>query len=317
MNRTLSGYLSVLVAAVLAAGLSGCGASAEGEEREERRAAEPNAEPVGELVASWNQREPGEHWIAEIDALPVLLLTPDDLDRWIADAPVPSSEFEALGEVDLDDHALVIGRYARCSEVSAVYVEALEGERPLVRFAVESDRRVECVWAPYVLDAWAVPREQTGGQPPRAVSSAPQEAPGKPAPVGSLVHTRDETHASAEDLSSVVADHGGLLSDAGERDALADALAAVLQSDDATPDAIRAVDMDQNHLVVTSYHKCTEVSEVFADPARDPTLLWIEVTGEPEVVCEWSPFTIDVWQVGHDEVSERAELGQYRPFWAP
>lgn len=314
MNHVSRVHASFLAAGLLTLLFTGCGTTTQDDVPGGGPSPDLGGEPVGELIASWSEESADEAWVTEIVAQPALLVSAFDRDRWIDAAPAPAAVFEPLSEIDMTEYALVVGRYARCSENSVVYAEPTEGAASILRFAVESDEDLLCEWSPETLDVWKVPREQTGGQVPLALSSAPPTEASDPTQVGSLLHSRGEMDAAADDLLDVLAQHGGLLSDEEERDALADALENALEEDDLVPDALRDVDMAANHLLATGYHKCTETSRVMADAGRAPTLLWVEILFEEDVLCAWSPFTVDLWVIAHSEVSAQAELGQYRAY---
>lgn len=135
-----------------------------------------------------------------------------------------------------------------------------------------------------------------------------------PEPVGDLVHTWDESDADARLLEGAAAGVGGLVTDPAALSALADGIDAALAArdpedvDDAT-DELRGTDLDAVALVVVSYPRCTEYSQVFADTDADPVTLRVEVTTEePDVVCDWSPLTLDVWAVDRDVVGDDVVL---------
>ena len=146
--------LGVVAAGLVAIALAGCSSE---------------VEPVGELVGRWSQgSDPG--WVD--DAMPIattVIATDDERQDWLDDVAgdAVDAELDELRQVDLDHFFLVIGGYPRCTEYSAVLVEN-DGS---VTFDVRTDdENVACVWAPYTIDAWAVPLSETGGEPPSEVS---------------------------------------------------------------------------------------------------------------------------------------------------
>lgn len=123
--------------------------------------------------------------------------------------------------------------------------------------------------------------------------SPPTEGPEE---VGELVTTWSQAGHEIQDLEAVLArDHDGttLLRDAAERDAFVAGLDPDLDSS-----AVEAVDMDEHVLVVGGYAKCDTRGQVLSDP--DHQAVWFTVvdpTPDTEIVCEWAPFTGEMWQV--------------------
>lgn len=125
-------------------------------------------EPEGaELVGSWTQAQ--EDWPGDAMPIePVLLADEAELEEWIAELPEDGqASVASLRSVDLGETFLVIGGYSRCTEHSAVM---LDGDT--IDFEVTTDEpNTSCVWAPYTIDAWAVPLAAIGGEVPELVEA--------------------------------------------------------------------------------------------------------------------------------------------------
>lgn len=312
MNRTASTTFAGGLIGLLGFLLGACATPGSDPGPAPLTAAPPLGEPVGELIESWAAQRTGEQWVGDIDPAVDLIVSPHELDRWIDRSGARSEALNALREVDLQSNALILARYESCAESSAVYAEPADaGEPVIVRFDIEPAEDMECEVPWETLDVWLVPHHQTGGDAPRALSTARATELSSPSPVGTLEHTVSEMEARASDLVDIVDLSGGLMSEPADRDAFADALEAALAPGNSLPDTLRSVDLDAHHLVVTGYHRCSETSRVMADTARDPALLWVEILTDDGVLCAWAPYTIDIWLVGHDVVSENVELGRY------
>lgn len=138
-----------------------------------------------------------------------------------------------------------------------------------------------------------------------------------PEPVGERVHTWDESDADARLLEEAAAAVGGLVTDPAGLTALADGIDAALAAGDeedamdvgGATEELRDTDLGAVVLVVVTYPRCTEYSQVFADTDSDPVTLRVEVTtDEPQVACDWSPRTLDVWAVDRDVVGDDVAL---------
>lgn len=269
--------------------------------------------PIGELVATWSQED--QEWVTQVDA-PVLLTSQWHLDHWLQGVPDDVHDRDLLTSVDFSSSVLVIGSYPRCTEASAIYVEPSGTTGSIARFAVESsDDGTVCAWSPVSLDAWLVPQDQTGDQAPIALSTA--AAPGQGVDidqVGTLLHSWQQGEVTSADMAQVMSRYAGLISQGPQRDDFVHDVAEELGFAGSALEEIVDLDLDGNSLVLTSYWQCTESSKVIADTSRDPVLVWVEISGNQEVDCDWSPYTIDVWQVPHTQVGQPMEFGQYLPF---
>lgn len=126
---------------------------------------------------------------------------------------------------------------------------------------------------------------------------------GRPAgdPVGELVVGWSEADHEPEDLRDLTDPGDGttyLLRDGADRD---DFLATLSPDLDGAP--VEAVDMAEHVLVVGSFNQCVNQGQVVFDAGS--SRLWFEDVVAPEdegTMCEWSPLTVQVWQVPHDDL---------------
>lgn len=122
---------------------------------------------IGEPVGSWQQTGGDHGWVdAAMPIETVALTTNADVEQWLAahvGDVVDDGTFDDLLAVDLSEAFVVVGGYGRCTEYSSIVLEA-DGS---ITFEVTAeDERTDCAWMPYVIDAWAVPLEATGGVVP-------------------------------------------------------------------------------------------------------------------------------------------------------
>ncbi|MGC0141811.1 hypothetical protein [Pseudactinotalea sp. Z1732] len=58
------------------------------------------------------------------------------------------------------------------------------------------------------------------------------------------------------------------------------------------------VDLTEHFLVIGGYHQCTETSAIIVITEDDDVRVVFEVASpDPDTVCDWSPYTLDVWAV--------------------
>lgn len=78
---------------------------------------------------------------------------------------------------------------------------------------------------------------------------------------------------------------------------------------DSSTEALRAVDLAENVIVIGGYARCTEHSAVTI--SRDDQVTFEIRDDEPNTDCGWSPYTIDAWAVPLDamdgEIPESVE----------
>lgn len=114
-------------------------------------------------------------------------------------------------------------------------------------------------------------------------------------PVGQLVISWSQPDHEIQDLQGLPDPDSAqdvLLRDAEERDAFVTALPP-----DMGPAAVQEVYMTANVLTGGGYANCNEEGQVYFDSARGS--LWFEPVSlsDGDVVCDWSPFTVEVWRV--------------------
>lgn len=275
--------------------------------------AEPEPEQIGEFVTSFSEAETGQEWVEEV-SLPSaeVIETAGEVDTWVDGLPGnPDPQlFDPLRSADFADHFLLIGGYPQCAETSAIVLVETDDDVRVVFEVAADDPGAVCEWSPYTLDVWSVPLETTDGKAPRHVGITygdrqDQSSPGRvrSSPVGTLLGTWDENIADQPALDAIAARYRGPVRDAQAVTALAEALES-LGGPDHEVEVIRAVDPDGSLLLLVNYSKCTERSHVQADLRSDPSRLWTEIEWDEDVLCAWSPYTIDVWQVDLDDVGE-------------
>lgn len=271
----------------------------------------PSQTAVGSLVITVDERAlPRDVLKDATDGGAVLLTTQDERDLLATTLSRATIE-----DVDLSTHVIVAGSYARCTETSSVLLDA-DREPPGLTFSVhDPEPKVDCAASPLTVDVWTVPLAQTGGRAPDLLGSTPSgpsasggsDAPDPGPPlvtVGALVATVDESTLSLEALVDAVEGDVVRITTGAERDDLAQALAVPGE----VVEAVKSVDLSTHVVVAGGYPRCTEVSRVLLDAAREPPGLTFSVHDpEPGVLCAWSPFTVDVWAV------PLAEVGEQRP----
>lgn len=58
------------------------------------------------------------------------------------------------------------------------------------------------------------------------------------------------------------------------------------------------VDLTEHFLVIGGYHQCTETSAIIVVTEDDDVRVVFEVASpDPDTLCDWSPYTLDVWAV--------------------
>lgn len=307
--RRLRAWLNVVVAAGVAGVLAACdpGPASGGDVVE----VDPTAR-VGEGVASWYS---GRHsWVWDVQERAVLLVSEEDRAHWLASLPVALGEVESrpVLDVDLSTHVLVAEGSRACgADLAELFAEVVD-DRPILRLA-HSPEPVVCEAETALLQVWAVPHEQTAGVAPFALSTAREGVPESTSEqVGMLVGTWDARHVA--DLGEILSEHAGLLRTARERDALTAALQQHASDGRRPWRQIEEADMSEMVLVVVGYHRCTETTAVHVQSDRFPTLLWVQVSGDPSTRCVHAPLTMDIWAIPADEsrLGRGFELGQYR-----
>lgn len=119
---------------------------------------------VGRIVQSWRQ---DSHLSLEtLTGLvarnhPVLVV--DAAQRTALRSRAPDLDWSQVAGADLATSILVVGGYDNC--MAASLVDFAPKEKAL-RFRVSRDKKVNCAWAPYTVDVWAIPRSDLGGLEP-------------------------------------------------------------------------------------------------------------------------------------------------------
>lgn len=120
-------------------------------------------------------------------------------------------------------------------------------------------------------------------------------------PVGQLVASWSQADHEIQDLQGLLEPGPShvLLRDAQERDAFVAALPT-----DMDPSGVQDVVMSAHVLVVGGYAKCDQEGHVYADAQEGR--LWFRAVSpsKGDVLCEWSPFTVEAWQVPLDQLGE-------------
>jgi len=64
-------------------------------------------------------------------------------------------------------------------------------------------------------------------------------------------------------------------------------------------EVLQAVDLSENVLVVGGYPRCQETSAVILVSATE--VAFTVVSGDEQIACAWSPYTVDAWAVPLEE----------------
>lgn len=116
--------------------------------------APPSVADRSALVVTWSQSTSDVADLAAVVGPGTLVIeTEADRDELLARVSQDLST-EELETVDLTTHLVVAGGYRRCTESSSV-----ESTDDGWRFVVsDGDESVDCMWSPYTIDVWSVPR---------------------------------------------------------------------------------------------------------------------------------------------------------------
>lgn len=85
----------------------------------------------------------------------------------------PSLGSSAVGAVDMDEHVLVVGGYAKCDTEGRALSDP---DHQSLWFAVVDptpDAEILCVWAPFTVEVWQVPLAQLDGADPSQLRYGP------------------------------------------------------------------------------------------------------------------------------------------------
>ncbi len=265
-------------------------------------------EPVGQLLDSWNEDD--EAWVADAVPLPLIFRAVYDVQRWLSTLPADSAVADSVQDVDFSSDILVIGSYDRCTETSAVYIEELDDERAMVRFAVQREATPEvCARTYRVIDAWTVSLEDLPDATVVGASMGPVSDDGAEVlQVGEMLGTANvgDLGTNGSEALTDIAQNYPVVTTGQDRDALVEELGAALSPDAQVLLALDEVNMDASALVVAGYAKCSEQSAVYAESSRSPVPVWVELSFEP-VDCASAPFTLDIWEVPYDQVGADGE----------
>lgn len=168
----MSRLLSILLTAVLSLfGLSECAPAGQDHEDPGGHATEwqgpehsSGTFSTGERVAFWSQDHgPDPSALPDSEDFPLLLATAPERDDWINRAP-EEFDMQAVAEVDLDEHVVVVGGYYRCMEHGSVWAT---GAGHIWFEVVEpaGEEITDCEWSPYTVEVYAVPRAEVGAHP--------------------------------------------------------------------------------------------------------------------------------------------------------
>ncbi len=118
---------------------------------------------MGQRVHTWGQGQGAE--LADLQQLAppadvVLIADQSARDRLRTASTIDQTTIAAT---DLEANILVLGGYPNCQASS--HLEFDRAKRTLT-FAVTRDEKVNCVWAPYTVDAFEVARSDLGGLDP-------------------------------------------------------------------------------------------------------------------------------------------------------
>lgn len=124
---------------------------------------DPTVEPteVGQVIIHWDEAQ--DHpldW--EAVSWGATLLHDDAAWRtWVDELPEEMREFrgDALAEVTLDEHVIVVAVWDRCQETSAVLHD---GDGNLRFVVVPPDETVLCYWSPRQVEVWQIPLDVLG-----------------------------------------------------------------------------------------------------------------------------------------------------------
>ena len=155
----------MLLSALLAAACSGApgGDSGTATGSWSTPAGDAGPRSVGRLVHTWDQGQGAQ--LADLQALAPpgevrLVTSAAERDRLRSASPLDQS---ALAGVDLGSQVVVIGGYPNCRASS--HLEFDRAAKTLT-FVVTRDEKVNCVWAPYTVDAIEIERAELGGIAP-------------------------------------------------------------------------------------------------------------------------------------------------------
>lgn len=106
-----------------------------------------------ELIASWSE---ADDRAVELPAPEQLPDGPVGTEAELEDLVTVLPPAEEVQDVDLDHHLLVVGTYQDCARDGRIVGTGEEAR--FESFVVPEQKDVRCVWAPYTIEVWQVPR---------------------------------------------------------------------------------------------------------------------------------------------------------------